>query len=139
MEHSAAPVRDRSGAVRGGILVFRDVSARRRLEEQLAHAHKMDAVGRLASGVAGDFNNLLTVITGYSELLREELPPGNRLRAPVDEITRAAGRAATLTRHLLAFSRGAGAEPHLLDVNAPFMGWTRCYGGSPVRRLRSSC
>ena len=117
LEHSAAPVRDRSGAVRGGILVFRDVSARRNLEAQLMHAQKMDAVGRVAGGVAGDFNNLLTVITGYSEMLRTELPQGHRLRAPVDEIIRAAERAAGLTRHLLAFS-GAGTQSRALDLNS---------------------
>ena len=74
VEHSASPVRDDSGEVRGAVLVFRDISKRRQLEEQATHAQKMDAVGRLAGGVAGDFNNVLTVITGYAELLRAEIP-----------------------------------------------------------------
>ena len=63
-------MRDESAGVRGAILVFRDIGKRRQLEEQATHAEKMDAVGRLAGGVAGDFNNVLTVITGYAELLR---------------------------------------------------------------------
>src|SRR5262249_47308851 len=74
IEHSASPVRDNAGEVHGAVLVFRDISQRLQLEEQAAHAQKMDAVGRLAGGVAGDFNNVLTVITGYAELLRAEIP-----------------------------------------------------------------
>jgi CheY-like chemotaxis protein len=77
----------------------------------------MDAVGRLAGGVAGDFNNVLTVITGYSELLRAELAAGNPLRRFADEIMWAAERAAALTRQLLAFSRGPAAQPRLVDLN----------------------
>ena len=117
VEHSAAPVREDSGDVRGGILVFRDISKRRHLEEQITHAQKMDAVGRLAGGIAGDFNNVLTVITGYAELLRAEVPSSSPLRRFVDEIIYAGERAAALTRHLLAFSRGPGAQPRVLDVN----------------------
>ncbi len=118
IEDSAAPVRDHKGELRGGVVVFRDISNRRHLEEQLSHSQKMDAVGRLAGGVAGDFNNVLTVITGYSELLRTELPTGNPLRRFADEILWAAERAASLTRQLLAFSRGPSAQPRLLDLNA---------------------
>jgi len=118
IENSAAPLRDQKGALRGGVLIFRDVSGRRHLEEQLTHSQKMDAVGRLAGGVAGDFNNVLTVITGYSELLRAEMPTGNPLRRYADEIMWAAERAAGLTRQLLAFSRGPAAQPRLVDLNA---------------------
>ncbi|HWB84939.1 MAG TPA: response regulator [Bryobacteraceae bacterium] len=118
IEHSAAPVRDHSGVMRGGILVFRDISQRRHLEQQVTHAQKMDAVGRLAGGVAGDFNNVLTVISGYAELLRSDVPATSSLRRFVDEIIYASERAATLTRHLLAFSRGPSAEPSVLDVNS---------------------
>ena len=110
-------MRDDSGDVRGAILVFRDISKRRQLEEQATHAQKMDAVGRLAGGVAGDFNNMLTVITGYAEMLRAEISAGTA-RAPfVDEIIYAGERAAALTRHLLAFSRGSAAQPRVLDLN----------------------
>jgi two-component system cell cycle sensor histidine kinase/response regulator CckA len=117
VEHSASPVRDVSGEIQGAVLVFRDISKRLQLEEQATHAQKMDAVGRLAGGVAGDFNNVLTVITGYAELLRAEIPSANPMRRFVDEIIYAGERAAALTRHLLAFSRGATAPPSVLDIN----------------------
>jgi two-component system, cell cycle sensor histidine kinase and response regulator CckA len=113
----AAPVHGDSGDLRGAILVFRDVSKRRQLEEQAAHAQKMDAVGRLAGGVAGDFNNMLTVIAGYAEMLRGEIPAASPTRRFVDEIIYAGERAASLTRHLLAFSRGGTAQPRVLDLN----------------------
>jgi len=122
IEQSAAPVYQESGPVRGGILVFRDVSKRRQLEEQVAHTEKMDAVGRLAGGIAGDFNNVLTVISGYAELLRGEVPVTSPIRRFADEIIYAGERAATLTRHLLAFSRGPGVEPRPLDLNAVISG-----------------
>jgi len=122
IEQSAAPVREESGAVQGGILVFRDVSKRRQVEEQSAHNEKMDAVGRLAGGIAGDFNNVLTVISGYAELLRGETPVTSPLRRFTDEIIYAGERAATLTRHLLAFSRGPGVEPRPLDLNTVLTG-----------------
>jgi two-component system cell cycle sensor histidine kinase/response regulator CckA len=118
VEHSASPVRDESAGMRGAILVFRDIGKRRQLEEQVTHAQKMDAVGRLAGGVAGDFNNVLTVITGYAELLRAEIPEPSPLRRFVDEIIYAGERAAALTRHLLAFSRGSTAQPKVLDLGS---------------------
>ncbi len=118
IEFSASPVRDDAGDVRGTVLVFRDISKRRQLEEQVSHAQKMDAVGRLAGGVAGDFNNVLTVITGYAELLRTEVLPNEPLSRFVDEIILASERAAALTRHLLAFSRGSTAQPRVMDLNS---------------------
>ena len=118
IELSASPVRDESAGVRGAILVFRDIGKRRQLEEQATHAEKMEAVGRLAGGVAGDFNNVLTVITGYAELLRAEAPASSPLRRFVDEIIYAGERAAALTRHLLAFSRGTTAQPRVIDLSA---------------------
>lgn len=118
IELSASPVRDETAGVRGAILVFRDVGKRRQLEEQATHAEKMEAVGRLARGVAGDFNNVLTVITGYAELLRTEAPASSPLRRFVDEIIYAGERAAALTRHLLAFSRGTTAQPRVVDLSA---------------------
>jgi two-component system, cell cycle sensor histidine kinase and response regulator CckA len=118
IELTASPVRDESASVRGAILVFRDIGKRRQLEEQATHAEKMDAVGRLARGVAGDFNNVLTVITGFAELLRAEAPASGPLRRYVDEIVYASERAAALTRHLLAFSRGTPAQPRVIDLSA---------------------
>jgi PAS domain S-box-containing protein len=117
VELSAAPVRGDSGDLSGAILVFRDIGKRRQFEEQAAHAQKMEAVGRLAGGVAGDFNNMLTVIAGYAELLRDEVPADSATRKFVDEIVYAGKRAASLTQRLLAFSRGGGAQPLVLDLN----------------------
>ena len=117
IELNAAPLRGDSGDLSGAILVFRDTSKRRQFAEQAAHAQKMEAVGRLAGGVAGDFNNMLTVIAGYAEMLRGEVPAGSSTRKFVDEIVYAGERAASLTQHLLAFSRGSTAQPRVLDLN----------------------
>ena len=91
-------------------------SARSQLEEQLRHAQKMEAIGRLSGGIAHDFNNLLTAIRGYSELLLKELK-GSPLRADVEEIFNAAERAATLTGQLLAFSRRQILTPEIVVLN----------------------
>jgi hypothetical protein len=122
IEQSAAPLCDELGRLRGAILVFRDITGRRQLEEQLSHARKMDAVGRLAGGVAGDFNNVLTVITGYSDLLRAQIPAASPLRRFADEILYAGERAAALTRQLLTFSSGQQAQPRVTSLNGALAG-----------------
>jgi PAS domain S-box-containing protein len=122
IEQSAAPLCDEHGRLQGAILVFRDITGRRQLEEQLSHARKMDAVGRLAGGVAGDFNNVLTVITGYSDLLRAQIPAGSPLRRFADEILYAGERAAALTRQLLTFSSAQAAQPKAIDLNGTIAG-----------------
>jgi PAS domain S-box-containing protein len=94
----------------------RDVTERRGLEEQLRQSQKMEAVGRLAGGIAHDFNNLLTAILGYAELLTRDVPAEGRARRRVEEIQRAAERAANLTRQLLAFSRRQVLVPSALDM-----------------------
>jgi two-component system cell cycle sensor histidine kinase/response regulator CckA len=99
------------------VAVLRDISERRRLEEQLFHAQKMDAVGRLAGGVAHDFNNVLTAISGFSELLLMELPVGGGPHGEVLQIKAAADRAAAMTRQLLAFSRKQILRPVHVEVN----------------------
>ena len=95
-------------------------SSRSELEEQLRHAQKMEAIGRLSGGIAHDFNNLLTAIRGYSELLLTSLA-GSPLRSDVEEIFNAAERAATLTGQLLAFSRRQILSPEILVLNQRVM------------------
>jgi two-component system cell cycle sensor histidine kinase/response regulator CckA len=111
-------VRDASGVVRQLRGVMVDITEYKQLEEQFQQAQKMEAVGRLAGGVAHDFNNLLTVITGYAQLLSGRLGAVEPLSQYVDEIQKAGGRAAALTRRLLAFSRKQAIAPQVLDLNA---------------------
>ena len=95
-----------------------DVTEQRMLEEQLRQSQKMEAVGRLAGGLAHDFNNLLTVIKGYSRMVLDDPRREDRVRANVEHIDAAAERAASLTRHLLAFSRKQVLQPKVIDLNA---------------------
>jgi two-component system, cell cycle sensor histidine kinase and response regulator CckA len=94
-----------------------DITDRKRLEEELRQAQKMEAVGHLAGGVAHDFNNLLTIISGSTEILLGRLPAGDPLRDLVSEIRQASNRAADLTQQLLAFSRRTVLAPKVLDLN----------------------
>ncbi|MBC7789200.1 MAG: PAS domain-containing protein, partial [Anaerolineae bacterium] len=112
------PYRDDNGDIIGVLVVFEDITERKRLEEQFRQSHKMEAMGRLAGGVAHDFNNLLTVILGNSELLLAELEADDPRHADIAEIQKAGTSAAGLTRQLLAFSRKQIIEPALLDLNA---------------------
>ena len=97
--------------------IWLDVTERRVLEEQLRESQKMEAVGQLAGGVAHDFNNLLTVILSYSRFAIDDLGSGHPLRPDLEEVERAAQRAAALTRQLLTFSRRKPFEPRILDLN----------------------
>lgn len=112
-----APLRDGHGQIIGVIGIMEDITEAKQMKQQLLVAHRMETVGRLAGGIAHDFNNLLAVISGYSESLLRRLPADGRLRAPVEEIQKAADRGATLTRQLLAFSRRQVIRPQLLDLN----------------------
>jgi two-component system, cell cycle sensor histidine kinase and response regulator CckA len=98
--------------------IARDVSRRKQLEEQLSHAQKMEAVGQLAGGVAHDFNNMMSGVIGFSELVLARLEEDHPARAQVAQIKRAGERASDMTSQLLAFSRKQVLRPRLLDVNA---------------------
>ncbi|HEX5688659.1 MAG TPA: ATP-binding protein, partial [Roseiflexaceae bacterium] len=99
------------------IAVGRDITDRKRLEEQFLQAQKMESIGRLAGGVAHDFNNLLTAILSYTEMARDTLPSSEAARSDLDEAIGAGRRAAGLTRQLLTFARRQVIEPQLLDLN----------------------
>lgn len=108
----------KDGVVVGYEGMNEDITQRKSLEEQLRQAQKMEAVGRLAGGVAHDFNNTLSVITGYSDLLQRNLPVGDPSHGHAVEIAKAGHRAAALTRQLLGFSRKQVIQPVVLDLNA---------------------
>jgi PAS domain S-box-containing protein len=112
------PARDSEGRVRDirGFLV--DITEQRRVEDQLRQSQKLEAIGRLAGGITHDFNNVLTIITGYSDLLLNRIPADSNLREAVSEINSAGYRAAALTRQLLSFSRKQECQPALIDLNA---------------------
>jgi nitrogen-specific signal transduction histidine kinase/ActR/RegA family two-component response regulator len=93
------------------------VAKRVLLEEQLRHSQKMESMGRLAGGVAHDFNNLLTAIIGYTEIVLTGMDPRDPKRADAEQISRAAMRAAELTRQMLAFSRRESQQPKVMNVN----------------------
>jgi len=104
--------------VKGIVVNLRDISERNKFQEQLQQAMKMEAVGRLAGGVAHDFNNLLTAITGNIELAKRGLPESCSLSPYLNEVSKAADSAASLTHQLLAFSRKQIIEPKVINLNA---------------------
>jgi PAS domain S-box-containing protein len=115
---SARQVRASSGEILFIEGALHDISRRKLLEEQLRQALKMEAIGRLAGGVAHDFNNALAVMMGYSELAELNLHPDDPLHKNLGEIIKAGHRASSLTRQLLAFSRKQPFQPVVLDLNA---------------------
>ena len=117
--------RDEAGDPVGCSAVILDLTERKRLEEHLQRAQKMEAIGQLAGGVAHDFNNLLTVINGYGEFLHASLPPQDSRHDAVTAIRDAGERAARLTSQLLAFSRKAIVEPKVLDLGQVIGATTR--------------
>ena len=112
----AAPAEVTGGVTTKSVGTVEDITQQKVLEAQLRQAQKMEAVGQLAGGVAHDFNNLLTVINVHAELALEAVEANECLKADLSEISRAAGRAAALTRQLLAFSRKQVMQPQLLDL-----------------------
>jgi PAS domain S-box-containing protein len=117
VETKAFPMKDGLGRVTAAIEIVNNITEKKKLEDQLRHAQKMEAVGLLAGGIAHDFNNILTAIIGYGNLLEMKLPQDESLRAYVDQILAASARAANLTQSLLAFSRKQIINPRPVDVN----------------------
>jgi len=112
-----SPVCDAAGRVVNYVAVKRDITEHLRLEAQLFQAQKMESVGRLAGGVAHDYNNMLSVILGYTELAMGRVDPADPLRKDLQEILKAARRSTNITRQLLAFARKQTIAPKVLDLN----------------------
>jgi two-component system, cell cycle sensor histidine kinase and response regulator CckA len=119
LEGSTVLLRNQAGDPELSLVFARDVSDRERVAEQLRQAQRMESIGRLAGGIAHDFNNLLTAIGGYAELSALDLAAGETeaVHESIEQVRRAAGRAAELTTQLLAFSRKQVLHPHPLDLN----------------------
>ena len=107
----------RRGIITHYLAIQRDITVRKRFEAQLFQSQKMETVGKLAGGVAHEFNSILTAIIGQSEILIDDLPKGTPLAESAAEINKAAGRAAILTRQLLAYGRKQLLQPETLDLN----------------------
>ena len=118
IDTSKSPVFDADGRVVGLCGVSRDITEDISLREQMRQAQKMEAVGRLAGGVAHDFNNMLQTILGYSDMLLAEAGENHPFRKDIEEIRKAGARSADLTRQLLAFARKQTIAPMVLDINA---------------------
>jgi signal transduction histidine kinase/ActR/RegA family two-component response regulator/HAMP domain-containing protein len=110
--------------------VAQDITEQRRVEQQLIQSQRMEAIGNLAGGIAHDFNNLLTAIIGYLSFVQRRLPPDAPVRDDLDEVERAARRAAALTSQLLSYARRQMVVPSSVDLNATVAGLTPM-----VRRL----
>ncbi len=121
----ATPIRDAMDRYHGVLAMLMDITQRKRLEEQLRQAQKMEAIGSLAGGVAHDFNNLLSVVLSYTVMVLSSLKPGDPIRQDLEEVRKAGERAGELTRQLLAFSRQQMLEPTTLDLNQVVAGMER--------------
>lgn len=126
-ESHVQPLRDAEGEVVGVIGVALDITDRRHLADQLRQSQKMQAVGQLAGGVAHDFNNLLMVVKGHAEILLNRIQSGSPLHNNAEQIDKAADRAASLTRQLLAFSRMQVLQARVLDLNEVVGGMTKMF------------
>lgn len=133
-EFNATRLNDAQGKLIGISGVGRDISDRKKLEDQLRHAQKMEAVGTLAGGIAHDFNNILNVIIGYGTMVMDRLDDGSLLRERMCEVLNAADRAANLTKRLLVFSRKQVVEVKPLDINELILGLQKML----VRIIRES-
>ncbi len=118
LESQHAPLRGGDGDIVGGAAFFREMTERRRAEEQLRQAQKMETIGQLTGGVAHDFNNLLAAIQGNLELLRKRLPDDPQIRRFIDGALQGTQRGASLTSRLLAFARRQDLKPEPTDLAA---------------------
>jgi len=116
-EATISPVFDAAGRIVNYVAVKRDITEQLRVAAQFQQALKMESVGRLAGGVAHDYNNMLSVIVGYAELAQGRTSPDEPLYADLDEIVKAAKRSAEITKQLLTFARKQAIAPHVLDLN----------------------
>ncbi len=114
---TASAVKDENGKIIAFQGILRDVTYRRQLEQQLFQAKKMESIGMLAGGVAHDFNNILTIINGFAELVLMDMSPANKHYEDVENIMKGVRRAEDLIRQLLAFSRKQMIEPRVIDIN----------------------
>ena len=114
---SVSPLRDAQGSIVGASAIARDITAQKRAENQLHQSQKMEAIGRLAGGVAHDFNNILGIISACAEFLRDRMDQAAEPLHYVENIKKATERGSALTRQLLAFSRSTAIQPRVLDLN----------------------
>jgi hypothetical protein len=114
---SVSPLRDAKGDVIGASAIARDITTQKRAESQLHQSQKMEAIGRLAGGVAHDFNNILGIINACAEFLRDRIDSTEESSLFVENIKKAVERGSSLTRQLLAFSRSSAVQPRVLDLN----------------------
>ena len=114
---SVSPLRDAAGKIVGASAIAHDITAQKRAEGQLRQSQKMEAIGRLAGGVAHDFNNILAIINACTEFLRDRIDPSAEPSLFVENISKATQRGASLTRQLLSFSRTSTIQPCVLDLN----------------------
>ena len=112
-----SPVSDSNGKIANYVAVKQDITEQLKLEEQFQQAQKMESVGHLAGGVAHDFNNMLSVILGYGNIILETIPPDDPLHECAQEIVNAGTRSASIVRQLLAFARKQTIAPKVLDLN----------------------
>ena len=114
---SVSPLRDAAGNIVGASVIARDITAQKRSEGELRQAQKMEAIGRLAGGVAHDFNNILGIINACTEFLRDRIDPAAEPWLYVENIRKALERGTSLTKQMLAFSRTSAIQPRILDLN----------------------
>jgi PAS domain S-box-containing protein len=118
----AGPIRDKEGKVTGGIMAWREIAAHKRMQQQLAQAQRLQAVGKLTGGVAHEVNNMMTVVIGLGRYVLQELSTDHPRRHDVEQMVKAATRAAGITQQLLAFSRQQVLRPAVIELGSLVQG-----------------